>query len=223
MAIGVCKVHGLYCAPTMVCPKCPPPSTEAEKPKAKSVICGLDLAKVHDYSALVGLEVCDHVAKIVLIKPWPHVNYEVVVADTVKIYKKLEARILAIDATGVGEPISEMLTREGVKVEDIKFGSYVEYTQPWGDRERAPVKYAMMEYARACLQHDPPRVVFPAHGAEELIQQLKEQELIVGPTDRPTYAHPDGRHDDLAWAFLMALYVARTWITGPGTWVYRIS
>lgn len=182
------------------------------------MIGGLDLAKFHDYSALVLIEARDHKAKVVGIKVWPHVDYHVVVGDTTEICRRKDVRMLAIDATGVGAPISEMFAVRGVKTEDIKFGEYVEYTNPWGEHERAPVKYAMMEYARACLQAQPPQVVYSRKSpeGEELHRQLSEQQLIVGPTDRPTYAHPEGRHDDLAWAFLMALYTAREWITGNG-------
>ena len=106
--------------------------------------------------------------------------------------------------------------------EDIKFGQYVDWTNVYGQREHAPVKYAMMEYARACLQKG---MVSFGRSAEstELIQQLKEQELVVTAQDKPSYAHPENRHDDLAWAFLMALYVSRQWLTGNGVWVTPIG
>jgi hypothetical protein len=213
--IGGCKKHGAFTEP--VCPRCAeelkanPPA----EPESKVIIGGLDLAKYHDYSALVLIEVIDRTARVAGIKVWPHVDYHVVVGDTVEIYQRKKVRQLAIDATGVGAPIAEMFSVRGIRTEDIKFGEYVEYTSPWGDHERAPVKWAMMEYARSCLQHEPPQVKF-GRGSEELQKQLAEQELIVGPTERPTYQHPEGRHDDLAWAFLMALYTARKWLTSGG-------
>ena len=216
IAIRACDVHGSYIGEKGKCPKCPPPDPEAALRAARVVVGGLDLAKYHDYSAMVVLEIKDGVAYVMGTRQWPHVNYQVVVADVVGVYKKLGMRMLAVDATGLGEPIAEMLLSQGVKTEDIKFGEYVEWTSPWGQRERAPVKYAMMEYARACLQSDPPKVRFPKNGAEALLQQLKEQELVVGSTERVTYAHPEGKHDDLGWAFLMALYSSRRWLTGGG-------
>jgi len=218
--ILACKKHGPYSTDD---PSKPNPCHKCEKEEKNSppaphagkvVIGGLDLGKYHDYSALVVIEVENQVAIPMAPKVWPHVDYHVVVADTVEIYKRRALRMLAIDATGVGAPISEMFWTRGVKTEDIKFGEYVDYTSPWGSHERAPVKYAMMEFARACLQEG--KVKFPKRGLEDLIQQLQEQQLIVGPTDRPTYQHPEGKHDDLAWAFLMALYTARPYITGNG-------
>lgn len=220
--LDFCKIHGLYSAPavngTSVCPKCAALPKAPEGP-GRVVVGGLDLGKMHDFSALVILEVQDRVARVKGIKTWPHVDYHVVVADTVEAHRRFKMRLLAIDATGVGEPISEMFAVRGVPTEDIKFGEYVNWVSPWGDRERAPVKFAMFEFARACLQHDPPQVQFSKTGSEELIQQLKEQELILGAADHPTYRHPEGRHDDLASAFLMALYVSRAWVTGNGLWI----
>lgn len=99
--------------------------------------------------------------------------------------------------------------REGVKTEDIKFGEYVDRTNAFGEPERAPIKYAMIEYTRACLQR---RVVEFGSGCDELKKQLKEQEMVVSSWDKPRYTHPEGAHDDLAWAFMMALYAARRWI-----------
>ena len=208
--IQYCDEHGAYTEDR--CPKCKPP--EEEHP-ATQAVGGLDLAKYHDYSAMVDLRVEHHQARIRGIKVWPHVNYYVVVDDVAARYRKTGMRMLGIDATGVGEPISELFYARGVVTQDIKFGAYVDWTNPYGDKEHAPVKYAMVEYARACLQSG--FVKFPSN-AGELVQQLREQEIMIGAADRPQYAHPEGRHDDLAWAFLIALYVSRPWLTGNGMW-----
>ncbi|MDA4124031.1 MAG: hypothetical protein OK438_01080 [Thaumarchaeota archaeon] len=77
----------------------------------------------------------------------------------------------------------------------------------------------MVECAGACLQKG---VVEFGSGTDELKKQLKEQEMVIGAWDKPRYAHPEGLHDDLAWAFMMALYVGRRWLTGNGTWAIRL-
>jgi hypothetical protein len=33
--------------------------------------------------------------------------------------------------------------------------------------------------------------------------------MLMGAAERPGYSHPEGNHDDLASAFMMALYAAR--------------
>jgi hypothetical protein len=212
--INNCKTHGNYIGDK--CPKDPLPAPEENYFAETILLAGIDLAKLHDFSAMVGLEIQKGVATVLKPKVWPHVDYTVVVNEATEIYRRNRMRLLAVDATGVGEPISEMFHARGVITEDIKFGEYVDWTNVYGNRERAPVKHAMMEYGRACLQAQPPKVVFHKKGSEELIQQLKEQELIVSAQDKPTYAHPEAHHDDLAWAFLMALYASRSWLTGQG-------
>ena len=201
---GICK----YCGPP------PPPEPEV------IVIGGLDLGKIHDYSALVVLEIQDQKVKVKGLKPWPHVDYSVVVKEVAELYTRLEMEFLAVDATGVGEAVREMLAEAGVRTEDIKFGEYVETTNILGEHERAPIKYAMVEYTRACLQAG--RVSFGS-GCEDLIRQLRELEMVLGAWEHPKYEHPEGSHDDLAWAFMMALYAGRRWITGGGGWVVRIN
>lgn len=211
--IGGCRIHGPYS--TERCPRCELPTTEETYLSETTIIGGLDLAKEHDFTAFVALEIRDGRARIKGTKIWPHVDYHVVVSDVALLYERLHMRMLAIDATGVGEPVVEMFHARSVKTEDIKFSEYVDWTNVYGEHERAPVKFAMAEYARACLQSKPPKVTF-SKGTEELQQQLREQEMVIGATDKPTYRHPSGRHDDLAWAFLMALYASRSWLTGQG-------
>lgn len=181
----------------------------------------------HDYSALVGLKIHRGSAEVVGMKIWPHVDYSIVVKDTVSLYHREGMRMLAIDATdAMVEPIQTMLTSQGVLIADIKFGEYVDWTNPWGTIEHAPIKHAMIEYARACMQEK--IVHLPKTGSsetgDELLRQLREQEIVKGSENgRIVYGHPENRHDDLAWAFLMALYVSRPFLTGAGTFGMVIS
>lgn len=199
------------------CPQCIKEELTAEPEKPKR-IAGLDLAKVHDYTAMTELEVGFHHAKLVAIKVWPHIDYSVIVEQVADRYHKMNIKMVGIDATGVGEPISEMFRKVGVKTDDIKFGEYVDYTNPWGYREHASVKYAMVEYARACGQsgfveiHDGPNTA-------ELKRQMSEQYIKNSDSERTTYSHPESRHDDLFWAFLINLYVSRRYITGTSGWI----
>lgn len=179
------------------------------------------MAKIHDYTAMTELEVGYHHAKVLSVKVWPHTDYSVIIEQVTDRYHKMGLQILGIDATGVGEPISEMFRKNGVRTDDIKFGEYVDYTNPWGLKEHASVKYAMVEYARACGQSG--FVDIPPGNTEELRRQLAEQTIVDSKSERTTYTHPENRHDDLCWAFLINLYVSRRFITGTEGWLKRTN
>ena len=217
---GYCKKHDKSFSgpPGTVCPGCAEESLNHTEKQWR--VGGLDLAKVHDYTAMVELDVRFHHAKVVSVKVWPHTDYSIIIADVTRRYHAVDMELIGVDATSgsVGDPIAEMLRKNGVHTDDIKFGEYVEYTNPWGIREHASVKYAMVEYARACGQsgfveiHDGPNTA-------ELKRQMSEQYIKNSDSERTTYSHPESRHDDLFWAFLINLYVSRRYITGTSGWI----
>lgn len=171
---------------------------------------------------MVDADVSLHHFKVRGVKVWPHVDYTVVVDETAKRFRATDMRILAFDETGVGSPVKEMLWRAGIKAEGIKFSDVVEWQSPWGEREHSPIKYAMVELARAVMQLGYVDLPKTGAAAKELIVQMGEQEIM--PTSgRPKFAHPAGRHDDLMWAFCMALYVSRRWLVGSGGWFAPVS
>lgn len=82
--IDWCDKHGTFAGEQGKCPKC------AQEPPPKPhpiVVGGLDLGKLHDYSALAALEVMDHKVRIPGLKVWPHIDYAVVVKETAEIFK----------------------------------------------------------------------------------------------------------------------------------------
>ena len=216
---GYCKKHDKSFSgpPGTVCPGCAEESLNHTEKQWR--VGGLDLAKVHDYTAMVELDVRFHHAKVVSVKVWPHTDYSIIIADVTRRYHAVDMELIGVDATSgsVGDPIAEMLRKNGVHTDDIKFGEYVDYTNPWGVYKHSPVKQAMVEYDRACKQSG--FVETPKNGTEELRRQLDEQYIVDSASERVRYSHPEGRHDDLAWAYLIALYVSRRWITGTEGWL----
>jgi Terminase RNaseH-like domain len=184
------------------------------------VIGGLDFGRLHDYSAIVGLKIRDNVAEVLGLKIWPHVDYNIVVRDTAEIYHRMRMRQLAIDSTdAMVEPIAKMLATSSVSTTGIKFGESINWKSPWGAEERVSTKQAMVEFARACMQQK--KVKLPkrdiSETSDELLTQLREQEIANGAdAGQMRYTHPSNSHDDLAWAFLMALYASRRWLSDRG-------
>jgi hypothetical protein len=219
--ISECKNHGFYVG--TICPECPKTEVSPEK----LIVAGQDFGRYHDYSAFVALQITQrepkNLARVLGVKPWPHVDYSIVTRDTISLYHRIGARMMGIDATdAMVEPIRTQYTMAGLTIEDIKFGEYTEWVSPLGEKEHATMKQAMIEYARQCYQEgylDTP-VMGISPDVDQLIVQLKEQEILDAKhgqeTVRVRYGHPSGHHDDMAWAFLMALYVSRPFLTGNG-------
>jgi Terminase RNaseH-like domain len=184
------------------CRYCIEEQTKAkDKPPEGTVfIGGQDLAKERDFSALVVLEIEDKRAKLVALKEWPHVDYSTVMADTEALYKKWHLVRLGVDAASMGGPIVEFYQYHGLTVEGIK---------PSG-----PTKADMVNFSRTLIGNGQLHI---GRGrlADELAAELKEQELIVGATEYPRFAHPQNRHDDLLWALNFACFAARPWLSEP--------
>ena len=207
--IGYCPKHNISWSiptPNAPCPKC---TDEAKTPVPPTVIvvAGQDLAKHRDYSTYVSLAIQDKVAKVQKLNLWPHTDCSVVMEDTVRFYKEDGCRELGVDQSNAGEPLLEQYEAMGIHVTGVLF------TQTTKDE--------MITYTRNLLQRKkagiPPYLELPRSGpfVEELLTQMKEQERIIGASERPHYDHPAGRHDDLLWALNIACYVARPHLSNP--------
>jgi hypothetical protein len=199
---------------------------ECERKSKNVVVGGLDFGRFHDYTALCGITIRNYAAEVSGLKIYPHVDYSVIIRDVVRIYREQKMKLLAIDSTdAMVEPIAGMLSANGVATSGINFGRSEDSKDSWGRTERKPMKQVMIEFARACMQEG--RVKLPKRGigktADELLNQLREQQIVSHDGGRVRYDHPNNSHDDLAWAFLMALYSSRKWLSPSKDSVYIIQ
>lgn len=77
------------------------------------VCFGIDLAKSHDWSVIIGLDAGGNVCYLDRFQKDWH--------NTKKVIKSLPRKPMLLDSTGVGDPIYEELQREGLMVEGLKF------------------------------------------------------------------------------------------------------
>jgi hypothetical protein len=210
--IDYCDKHGLFKTDAKVggqgkCPWCA--EEEAKNPIKPdvTVVAGQDLAKHRDFSTYVSLAIQNKVATVKRLNQWPHTDYSIVMEDTKTFYKEDGCRELGVDLGNAGEPLVEQYRANGVNANGILFTS--------------ATKDEMIIYVRNLLQRKkagtPPHLELPRSGpfVEELLTQMKEQERIIGASDRPHYDHPPDRHDDLLWALNIACYVARGYLSNP--------
>jgi hypothetical protein len=179
------------------------------------VVSGQDLARRRDFSAYCSLEIDkERVARIKRLFVWPHTDYSIVMADTRDFYKADGSRVHGLDIGNAGEPIMEQYRYMGLNVEPVNF--------------TLAGKDEMVTYTRALRQRarnkTPPYVALPRSGklVSELKTQIKEQERDITAARYPQYAHPQGRHDDLAWSFFIACLMARVYLT-EGTFMVRMA
>lgn|GEM_PF-829154 len=214
-----CPKHGLFATDAKVggqgkCPKCAQELALNPVPPRTTVVAGQDLAKHRDFATYVSLQIQEKVATVKRLYQWPHTDYSIVMEDTHRFYREDHARVLAVDLGNAGEPIVEQYRAFGVNAEGILFS--------------LTTKDEMVTYLRNLLQRKragtPPYLVLPRSGefVPELLAQMKEQERIIGASERPHYDHPQGRHDDLLWALSIACYRARQWLSNPH-WIIRVT
>lgn len=151
------------------------------------VVYGLDLARKVDYSVLIGLDARGRVAY-----QWSHKG-----ADWAVVYDHVQRSVgntlTLVDATGVGDPISQELQRRGVKVESFIF--------------TPQSKQDLLTGLRIALTDK--CITFPEG---PILDELESFEYSLSTSGRVAYSAPVGLHDDHVMALGLA-YHAGTVLT----------
>ncbi|MBM3898269.1 MAG: hypothetical protein FJ358_07100 [Thaumarchaeota archaeon] len=143
--------------------------------------------------------------RVIALKTWPHVDYSVIEADLCRYSKEYPIFQLGVDATNEIS-FSERLQTLGLPVKPLRFTSML--------------KHEMVSDVLLFMSHE--KVAIPSHGAEELVSQIREQERIISQAGTILYGHPQGRHDDLFWAFAVMVHVAKPDLLGIDNRIYPI-
>ena len=170
---------------------------------------GLDLARYRDHSAFILLKVLEgssRKAELRALKLWPHVQYSTIEQDLLQYMNRYGMMMeLAVDGTNEIS-FSERLKALGLPVNALRFS--------------APLKHEMVSDVVLFLSQE--KVLLPRKGAEELLAEIREQERTISQAGTIRYEHPQGRHDDLFWAFAMAVHAARPQLLGIDNRIYPI-
>ena len=140
------------------------------------VAFGIDLAKSVDHTAIIGLDNNGNVAYFDRFQMDWH--------NTKENIKRLPKSPILIDSTGVGDPITEDLKREGIMIEGLKFTSQS--------------KQQLMEGLATAIQQG--RIGFP-DGV--IVKELEIFEYIF-TNHGVRYSAPSGFHDDCVMALALA-------------------
>jgi phage FluMu gp28-like protein len=137
---------------------------------------GIDLAKSVDHTAIIGLDNNGNVAYFDRFQMDWH--------NTKENIKRLPRSPILIDSTGVGDPITEDLKREGIMIEGLKFTSQS--------------KQQLMEGLATAIQQN--KIGFP-DGV--IVKELEIFEYIFS-SHGVRYSAPSGFHDDCVMALALA-------------------
>lgn len=143
----------------------------------KPAVCfGIDLAKSFDYTVIIGLDANAQVCYIDRFQADWHTT-------KIKI-KDLPRRPIAIDATGVGDPVAEELINGGLDIEPFKFS--------------ATSKQQLMKGLVLSIQQR--KITFPAGVIVDELEQFEYEFTANGVR----YSAPSGFHDDAVMALALA-------------------
>lgn len=178
------------------------------KPNFKAFVAGGDPAFSMDFFGYNILGITDDKEqpriRIVKLKMWDQIDWQLIKREMYGDYRRYEWQRFLIDQSNARALISDLQAMH-IRVEGYKF--------------TAPSKHALVQNLELMLTDNyiewPKRESLPSqqHVAvlNELIQQLGEQDELH---ERAVvqYRHPANRHDDLFWAFCLALYAAKQYI-----------
>ena len=160
---------------------------------------GVDLGKHRDYSVVAIVDRKEdgslhlvHCHQFPLETPYASViGYLKALCDKWRVVVRI-----AVDKTGVGDPIVEDMIQTGLpRVEGVNF------TEPKKEEMATILKQNMVE-GRFKLPYD-----------RDVINELNVERFELTKSGKIKFSHPEGTHDDRFWAVALAVYAARR----PGT------
>lgn len=155
---------------------------------------GIDFGKHVDHSAIAIVEEQkDHSLRLVYLQEFPLETPYTTVIETVRtLQAAYQFRGGRLDQTGVGEAPYEEIRKFAPTIQGIKF--------------TAPLKENIL--SKLLLKMENHEVTIPRE-PQRLLTQLTQQRCEPTQSGNLKFSHPSGTHDDLAWAFALAVFAYR--------------
>ena len=155
---------------------------------------GLDLASRVDNTALVVLKLENGTLEQIGMKIWPHVSYDVIADDLLKIQAKENMTKVGFDRSGVGDAVGSLFDKSLPMVPIIT-------TQQ--------SKIQMIQLIKGMFQQKKLLI-----HSKKLYTEVTEQQQHISDAGNILYKHPSNRHDDAFWALAYACNVASRYLGG---------
>lgn len=155
---------------------------------------GLDIALRVDNTSLCVLKLEDNVLDQIGQKVWPHIAFEAINNDLVKIQRLEKMSAIGYDRLGVGDGAKNLFSKE-LPLRDIISSQ--------------PNKFDMISLVKGLFDQERLTV----HD-KDLYREILEQERKVSDAGNVLYQHPTGFHDDRFWSLCYACAVAANSMSG---------
>ncbi len=159
-------------------------------PKGKYYV-GIDFGKHVDHTAIAIVEEQnDHSLRLVYLQELPlETPYTTAIETIHTLQAAYQFRGGRLDQTGVGEAPFEEIRKFAPTIQGIKF--------------TAPIKENILSKLLLKMEHH--EITIPRE-PQRLLTQLTQQRCEPTQSGNLKFSHPEGTHDDLAWAFALAVY-----------------
>jgi len=153
------------------------------------VVIGCDLARVRDYTCAVAM---NSLRQVVEIQRFHKVDWVMQVGRITEMYKRLRAQRIAVDSTGLGDPIAELLWRNDLLVDPVKI--------------TAQSKSELID--RLSISLDRGAITIPRD--EQLIGELWDFQAAERASGKDKLEASEGKHDDLVISLALAVHAIRS-------------
>lgn len=163
---------------------------------------GLDLAKYHDYTVAVVVDLVDR--RVVGFERWNQESWPLQKAKIFELSAAWGHPTIWMDATGIGDPIYDDLSRVGLHVEPYVL--------------TAASKPPLVENAVLLVEQQRIEIADPTADprTQVMVSELEAYEYARTPAGRLSMSAPAGMHDDCVMAFSLAVWPLATAAGGEG-------
>lgn len=150
-------------------------------------VMGVDLARLRDFSVLT---VMDMKSKhVVYHDRFNQMSWEVQERKMLEVAKRYNNALTYMDATGIGDPIVETMTRAGMRIVPYKITG-------------STAKQQLIDKLRVNIENE--NISFPP--IRELISELESYEMRVTDSGVAQFSAPSGKHDDCVISLALAVW-----------------
>ena len=161
-------------------------ATEQEAVSDGDYILGVDLARKVDYTVLIVIDVATH--KMVYIDRFNQVDWSLQKARIEAVARRYNNALVRVDATGLGDPISEDLQRVGLRVDPYVF--------------TPESRKNLIDNIAIHLEQDDVKLI--QH--PDLIDELESLIIEKTASGKTRYTVPETKHDDCIMALGLACW-----------------
>lgn len=150
-------------------------------------VAGLDLARLQDYTVLTIFKVENDIYYLVDMLRFNNISWTSQAQRIVERLKKYGNPFCYTDATGLGDPVVEILKKQGAKIRDVRITAFI--------------KSQMIE--NMMLIFEQKRIIYPH--IPEIISELLTFAAVKTNSNNVVYGAPAGYHDDIVMSIALAL------------------